>query len=206
MKATKVFEAQNSHELAARYDEWAQSYETDMGDHSGPQEAVDVLARYTAPGSLILDAGCGTGLAGQLLAARGYTQIEGLDLSAGMLREAAAKGCYKALHQLTLGEPLNLPSATYDAILCIGVFARAHAPSASLYELLRITKPGGYIVFTLRPEFYVSTDFKATMSDLTDSGRWKLLETTSPFDGRYKEFPGIQLQVWVYQVQESASA
>ena len=200
-KVQAVFEAQNAAELAARYDDWAASYEGDMGDHAGPPEATEVLTRYVGPEGRVLDAGCGTGLAGALLKARGYHNLEGLDLSAGMLREAGKKGCYAILHQRTLGEPLDFQSGTYDAVLIIGVFARAHAPSRSLNELARITKPGGYVIFTLRPEFYVSTDFKSTMAELAESGRWRLVETTEPFDGRYKEFPGIHLQVWVYQVQ-----
>lgn len=199
-----VFAAQNPQELAARYDAWAASYEEDMDDHGGPQEAAEVSTRYVAPEARILDAGCGTGLVGQILAARGYHQLEGLDLSAGMLREAGHKGCYTALHQQTLGDALNFPSATFDAVLSVGVFARAHAPSRSLAELVRITKPGGYIIFTLRPEFYVATDFKATMTALGDAGQWRLVETTEPFDGRYQHFPGIHLQVWVYEVLRQA--
>ena len=203
-RVNAVFEAQNPQELAARYDEWAASYEDDMDDHGGPQEATEVLTRYVAPDARILDAGCGTGLAGQILAARGYRQLEGLDLSAGMLREAGNKGCYTALHQQTLGEALDFPSAIFDAVLSVGVFVRAHAPSRSLAELIRITKPGGYIIFTLRPAFYVATDFKATMTALAEAGRWRLVETTEPFDGRYKHSPGINLQVWVYEVLRNA--
>jgi SAM-dependent methyltransferase len=199
-----VFEAQNPQELAARYDEWAASYEDDMDDHGGPQEAAEVLTRYVAPDARILDAGCGTGLAGQILAARGYRQLEGLDLSAGMLREAGHKGCYTALHQQTLGEALDFPSAIFDVVLSIGVFVRAHAPSRSLAELIRITKPGGYVIFTLRPEFYIATDFKATMTALAEAGRWCLVETTEPFDARYKHSPGITMQVWVYEVLRNA--
>jgi ubiquinone/menaquinone biosynthesis C-methylase UbiE len=203
-KANAVFEARNAAELAARYDEWASSYEADMDDHAGPPEAVETLTRYVSPDARILDAGCGTGLAGQLLAARGYRHIEGLDLSAGMLAEAARKGCYAALHRQVLGEALDFPDAVFDAAIVVGVFARAHAPSSSLHELVRVTRPGGHIIFTLRPEFYLSTDFKNTMTALAAAGRWRLKETTEPFDGRYQHFPGINLQVWVYQVPPSA--
>ena len=73
--------------------------------------------RYVTPAARILDAGCGTGLAGQMLAARGYRQLEGLDLSAGMLREAGNKGCYTALHHQALGDALDFPSAIFDAVL-----------------------------------------------------------------------------------------
>lgn len=202
MSAKSVFEANSQEELAARYDEWAASYEEDMGDHSGPREAVETLMRHVPPEARILDAGCGTGLAGQLLASHGYRHLEGLDLSAGMLREAGKKGCYQALYQAKLGDPLDFSTGAFDAVLVIGVFARGHGPSRSLAELIRITRPGGRIAFTLRPEFYVATDFKDTMTSLMESGRWRLLETTEPFDGRYKEFPGINLQVWVFEVVE----
>ena len=199
-RVNAVFEAKDPAELAECYDAWARSYEEDMGDHAGPAEATDVLARYVPPDARILDAGCGTGIAGAILWARGYRRLEGLDLSAGMLREAARKGCYTALHQGTLGEALSFRSGFFDAVLLVGVFARAHAPSDSLLELIRVTRPGGYIIFTLRPEFYVNTQFKATMTALADSERWRLIETTAPFSGRYREFPGINLKVWVYQV------
>jgi SAM-dependent methyltransferase len=198
-KVFSVFEAQSAEELAARYDEWSASYESDMDDHGGPSEAAAVVARYVDRGARILDAGCGTGLPGKLLAGLGYTRLEGLDLSAGMLREAAKKDCYAALHQATLGETLPFETGSFDAVLSVGVFARAHAPARSFEELIRITQPGGHIIFTLRPEFYVATDFKATMTALVEARKWRWVETTEPFDGRFQHFSGISLQVWVYE-------
>lgn len=199
-KVNAIFESRDATELASRYDDWAGSYEADMDDHAGPLEAVDTLCRYAKPDSKILDAGCGTGLAGKLLVARGYANLAAMDLSQGMLGEAAKKGCYRSLSKQALGEPLSYETAEFDAVLVVGVFARSHAPSRSFHELIRITKPGGHIVFTLRPEFHVSTDFKETMNGLVESGRWRHVETTAPFDGRYKHFPGINLQVWVFEV------
>lgn len=55
MSANEVFEARNEAELAARYDEWAASYESDMGDHGGPAESVQALAQYVAPAARILE-------------------------------------------------------------------------------------------------------------------------------------------------------
>ena len=113
-KVHTVFAASNTQELAVRYDDWAASYDADMGDHGGPEEAADAVQRFTpSPDARILDAGCGTGMGGLLLASRGFRHLEGLDLSAGMLREAAKKGCYQALHQETLGGPLSFPSGTF---------------------------------------------------------------------------------------------
>ena len=194
-----VFAAQNNGELAAGYDDWSASYEADMGDHGGPREAVDAIARFAGTNALILDAGCGTGLAGELLAAKGYQQVDGLDLSPGMLREAGKKGCYRALYEGALGDTLEFPSGSYDAVMSVGVFVRAHAPASSLDELVRITKPGGYVIFTLRPEFYEGSPFKAKMDELVEAGAWSLAEKSAPFNARYREFPDINLQVWVFR-------
>jgi amino acid adenylation domain-containing protein len=198
-KFTTVFAAQNEQELASQYDEWAASYEGDMGDHAGPAEAVETLVKYVPKHGRILDAGCGTGLAGTLLTARGYSNIEGLDLSEGMLGEAAKKGCYAALHHMALGGSVDLPSETFDAVLVVGVFVRGHAKSDTLRELVRITKPGGIIAFTLRPEFHANTDFKPTMEAMEQAGEWERIETTEPFSLRMPQFPDICYQVWVYR-------
>ena len=199
-KVHEVFEAKSPQEMAARYDEWAGSYEDDLGDHGGPKEAADSVLRYVPKTGRILDAGCGTGLVGQLLSERGFVHVEGFDMSKGMLEHAAAKKCYAELHLGVLGEPLAFPTGSFDGIVSVGVFVRAHAPSRSFHELARITKPGGHIVFTLRPEFYLATDFKETIAELSAKGVWRVLETSEPFDGRYTEFPGIHLQVWVCEV------
>ena len=198
-KVHNVFAAENNAELAAGYDDWATSYDADMGDHGGPREVVDTLTRLVGPDSRILDAGCGTGLAGTMLAERGYRNLEGLDLSPGMLREAASKNCYQALHEAALGASLFMPSSSFDAVACIGVFVRGHAPANAFDEMLRVTKPGGFLIFTLRPEFYQGTGFKDKMAALTQSGQWALVETSEPFPGRYAHFPEVNLQVWVYR-------
>ncbi|TAN46928.1 MAG: class I SAM-dependent methyltransferase [Methylococcaceae bacterium] len=194
-----VFAAATPEELAASYDRWAPSYETDLSNQGGPREAVDLLVKYVAPSARVLDAGCGTGVVGGLLAERGFQHLEGLDLSTGMLDEARKKQCYSALHQQALGETLDFPDATFDAVTVVGVFVMGHAPSRSLHELIRITKPGGYIIFTLRPELYANSDFKPTMAALEQDGRWRLAEASDAFHGRFKAHPEVMLQVWVYQ-------
>lgn len=195
-----VFAATTPEELAASYDQWAPSYESDLDNQGGPREAVEMLAKYVAPTARILDAGCGTGVVGQLLVERGFRQVEGLDLSTGMLDEARKKQCYVALHQQALGEALDFPSALFDALIVVGVFVLGHAPSRSFHELIRITKPGGHIIFTLRPELYANSDFKPTMTALEEDGRWRLVEVGEAFHGRFKAHPEVMLQVWVYQV------
>lgn len=68
----------------AIYDEWARAYDrelTDVGYNSPPLVAetlAGMLADRSAP---IIDYGCGTGLSGAALAAVGFVEIDGADLS-----------------------------------------------------------------------------------------------------------------------------
>lgn len=198
-----VFNAKNNRELAQHYDSWAKDYESDVADYAGPQRTVEVLTRYVSKEARILDAGCGTGLTGQILHAQGYHSVEGLDLSTGMLAEARRKNCYAALHQQALGEPLDFPTDAFDAVLCVGIFARAHVPSRSLDELIRLTRPGGYLFSTLRTLFYETSDFKDKMAALEEAGQWCLVEAGQPFPATPATDPDFHMQVWVHGVRKN---
>ena len=196
-----VYSAKNPKELAQRYDEWAKEYEPDLlpENYAGPEPAVEVLVKYVSKDAKILDAGAGTGLVGQILHQRGYLQLEAMDLSAGMLEEARKKNVYKFLHQGVLGKPLDFPSDSFDAIISVGTFTFGHAPSSGFDELLRITKPGGYIVFTIRPDYYENSDLKDKQSALETAGTWKILERGEKFP-TFKATSDNYLQVWAYKV------
>ena len=198
----EVYSAKNTEELAAQYDQWAKEYEEDLlpENYTGPEPAVAVLAKYVPKDARILDAGAGTGLVGQFLHQRDYGNLEAMDLSPGMLEEARKKNVYTALHQGILGEPLAFATDSFDAIISVGTFTLGHAPSSGFDELIRITKPGGYIVFTIRPDYYENSDFKSKQSALEASGKWQLVEQGEPFQNRPEAEPDIYLQVWVYQV------
>ncbi|MGI9212714.1 MAG: class I SAM-dependent DNA methyltransferase [Methylococcaceae bacterium] len=195
-----VYETSSKDELARLYDDWADSYDADLDGMGGPAEAVALMAHHLSLDTRILDAGCGTGVVGQLLGGRGFRQVDGLDLSAGMLEEARKKNCYANLYQQALGETLDMTDDQYDAVAIVGVFVRGHVGSNAFEELIRITRPGGFIFFTLRPEFRAQTDFHVTMDALEASGKWQLKQVTEPFSGRFKAHPEVSLQVWVYQV------
>jgi SAM-dependent methyltransferase len=199
-RVAAVFEAPTPEVLARRYDELASQYDAELATDSSPRRAADVLRRYSAYDDRILDVGCGTGKVGEILSDVGYSTLEGLDISPGMLDEARKKHCYVSLHEQDLSKPLAFPDGTFDAVVSVGVFVRSHAPSSCFDELLRITRPGGYIVFTLRPEFYAVSDFKDKLEALTTDGRWRWLETGEPFNAGFKDFPDVNLQIWVYQV------
>ena len=198
-----IYSSRNNQELAQRYDQWAKDYERDLEQDFqwlGPQRAAEVFARHVPKDSRILDAGAGTGLVGKFLWEEGYRQIIAMDLSNGMLAEARKKNVYQEFHQMVMGGPLGFDTDSFDAVVSVGVLTVGHAPASSLDELVRVTRPGGYVVFSLRPDVYETTGFKEKQAELESQGKWRLVEEGEKFQPLPKGEPEVYHQVWVYQV------
>src|ERR1700676_4393370 len=134
--------ATDSQTLATTYDSWASQYDADMMSTGYPNLALAaaLVGRHTPVSrAVMLDAGAGTGLLGQILHTVGFTDLVGIDLSAGMLARARQRGVYRELHVRKLGEPLDFADDSFTAVTAMGVFAFGHAPAVSLDELVRIT-------------------------------------------------------------------
>lgn len=58
-----------------------------------------------------------------------------------MLAEAEKRGIYGDLRVGVLGEPLDYPTASYDAAIAAGVFSVGHAPASGWDDVARIVKP-----------------------------------------------------------------
>jgi SAM-dependent methyltransferase len=200
-----IYTSRDNEELAERYDRWAEDYDVDLDEEfgwMGPQRAVELFSRYVPKEAKILDAGAGTGLVGHLLKEQGYEDLTAMDLSTGMLEEARKKNAYLNFHQMVMGERLDYEDGCFDAVISVGVMTVGHAPASSLDELVRTTKPGGHIVFTLRPDVYKSDGFKEMQEQLEAAGRWQFLEVSETFRPLPKGEPEVQHQVWVYKVHK----
>lgn len=201
-----VYAAPNVEELTKRYDQWAQDYDRDMTEvfgSVGPQKTVDVFVNHVPTDAKILDVGTGTGLVGEILYQKGYHHIDGLDISLKMMDEARKKGVYGSFYQEVLGQPLGLETNGYQAVMAKGVFAPGHAPSSAFDELIRITVPGGKIVFTVRTDYYETSDFRKNPEALEAAGHWQLLEKTEPFAMWPKATEKLFYNVWVYEVTKA---
>lgn len=95
--------------------------------------------------------GAGTGLVGRALAAQGFTHLHAADLSPGMLDVAQRRGVYRELHHVGAG-PLPFAPASFDAVVAVGVLTEGHAPPEAPGEWLPVVRPGGLVVFSLRPD------------------------------------------------------
>ena len=197
-----VYGSTNNQELEERYDQWAADYDQDLEEHFmwlSPRAAVSVFTKLVPNPAKVLDAGAGTGLVGELLADLGYRDLVAIDLSQGMLDEARSKNVYSELHQMVLGERLDFDSGLFDGVVSVGVFTLGHAPASSFDELIRVTKPGGYVIFSLRTDVYEEGGFEAKQQELEAQGKWTLVEVTEPFQPLPKGEPEVFHQIWAYQ-------
>jgi ubiquinone/menaquinone biosynthesis C-methylase UbiE len=178
-----VYGAGSSEEVARSYDGWAESYEAEMArvGYRHPAIALALLCRHLPAGSApILDAGAGTGLVGAWLRIVGYGSAEALDISPGMLAVAARKGVYDRLHCAALGQPLPFPDARFAGVVCAGVFTTGHVGPEGLDELVRVTRPGGVLVLTVKDRIW-EDGFAARVDALAGGGAIRRLEETPSY-------------------------
>lgn len=180
----KAYHAESMEETAGIYDGWSAAYDTHMKNvgYSHPAVVAAMLSRHLAPGDqAILDAGSGTGIMGEILTALGYTNLTGLDASEGMLAGAAEKGKYRELKHLYLGRALDFADNRFAAVVSAGVFTQGHAPLSGLDELIRVTQPGGPLVFTVA-RTYLEGPFQEKRRDLEGQGLWQFVEASERYN------------------------
>ncbi|MBT3942087.1 MAG: class I SAM-dependent methyltransferase [Chloroflexi bacterium] len=198
-----VYSSTNPEQLEARYDTWSATYDEEMGQRYGwsaPQMTVPVVQKHVPVTGRILDAGVGTGLVGQFLSEVGYTDLTGIDFSSEMLAQARLKNVYQVLRQMELGKPLDFATNIFDAVTCVGVLTLGHAPASSLDEMVRVTKPGGHVIYSMRPDYRETAGFVEKEAELTDAGLWKLAEVTDPVHTMPIGIPDALMQIWAFEV------
>ncbi len=175
--------ASDPQEVAGRYDDWAQSYDDDLTSWSyqAPTVVADtVVARNPDAGSA-LDVGCGTGLVGRALRARGFSgRLVGLDLSEASLELAERSGAYDALRQADLQQPLDVDDDSVDVVVCVGVMTYLPDVEAVWREFARVARPGGLVVTTQREDLWPERDCQAIVDRLQDEGVWTPLDILGP--------------------------
>ena len=139
--------------VAATFDSFASSFEAKLEtlEYRAPALVAAMLEDAGLEHSHrldVLDAGCGTGLCGALVAPFAR-RLTGVDLSAGMLAHAKDKHVYHALVKAELTEYLRGNSEAFDLIVsadALVYFGDLHDAIAAFAGALR---PKGLLVFTL---------------------------------------------------------
>ena len=162
----------NSDDLREKYDQWASTYESDVADvwMSVPSNAALMLANYMDnKQDAVLDVGVGTGLVGMALTSLGFEHLIGIDISPGMLTQAAEKKVYRSLMCCSIGDSSFSTLQRAKGIVATGVFAETHAGSSELAMLQSKIEPGGILVFTARQSFLPN------LQDVLGQPGWTLL-------------------------------
>jgi len=188
-------------ELEVIYKNWASDYEHDvihLAGYVGHLITTDLLLNYLEnKKARLLDAGCGTGLVGEILHKNSFNNIEGVDFSEEMLSVANQKNIYQSLRLVDLTKKLDYEDNSFDAIVCAGTFTCGHVGPEALKEMLRITKKAGYICFTVRKQEWEASPYKEIIDKLENSNLWhQVVHETSEYN--VKE--GITCQLCLYQV------
>ncbi len=102
-----------------------------------------------APGSALLDVGCGSGAVSWQAAARVGEQgrVVGCDIAATMVYLAGQRDTGAAFCQMD-AEQLALPDASFDAVICAFSLFQFPDMGRALAEMWRVLKPGGRLALS----------------------------------------------------------
>ncbi|MFL5853426.1 MAG: tetratricopeptide repeat protein, partial [Solirubrobacteraceae bacterium] len=139
--------------IEATFDSFAASFDSKLEKlhYRAPALVAEMLALCGLKASKdldVLDAGCGTGLCGPLLAPYAG-RLVGIDLSRRMLAQARARSVYDELVRGELTSYLAGSTETFDVIVSADTlvyFGPLDAVAAAAQQALR---PGGLLVFTV---------------------------------------------------------
>ena len=191
----------NQEELEELYRVWADKYDYVVGEvigYVGHSITTELLLKYLDNSKAkILDAGCGTGLVGEILYEKKFNNIVGVDFSQPMLDQALEKNVYQSLGLADLTEKLTFKDKTFDAITCAGTFTCGHVGPEALLEMVRVTKNGGYISFTVRDQEWDRLPYEKTIKELEDKNLWRCMERLTT---KYNLDEGVSCQLCLYEV------
>lgn len=116
-----------------------------------------------APGSRVLDVGCGAGQIAIPLARAGV-QVIGIDIATNLIAQARARAAAEGVTvQFDKGdaEELAFPDATFDTVISLIGAMFAPRPGRVAAELTRVCRPGGRIIMlNWTPTGFVGQMFK----------------------------------------------
>jgi len=171
-----VYDATTRDTLEEKYDAWARYYDNELeGTYRiCPDTAARVLGNCLPDKeSRILDAGAGTGMAGEELARLGFTNLIAADLSQRMVDIARTKRVYRELRRWNIEEAPVWEAESFDGIVSVGVFTFSHARPKALENLYRLLKPGGTFVVTVRVDYHNTC---SAFKEVLDSFPWKEID------------------------------
>ena len=155
-------------------------------DCKHPQKVVETIADpamvQVSHDCAILDVGAGTGVVGNLLKQKGFTNIVGADASAEFVKVAQASGAYKETRALYFGMgldkyPEDLKNR-FDIVTASCVWCPGHIPNLGFDDIHASLKTGGYFVTPICECYWENGEkegYKDKMDEMIRQGKFKQL-------------------------------
>ena len=137
---------QNKQTEIAFFDSHAATDAYDVFTPATNERLIEAFMRLSglAPGSRVVDLGCGSGVFTDVLLRHGY-RCAGVDLSSKLI--AIARGKYRDIEFIEGDvEQLAFPDASFDGVLLSGLVHHLPDPSRCAAEVFRILRPSGKFV------------------------------------------------------------
>ena len=175
-----------------------------MSATNAPEHAVELLASRLKPEDhpQLLDAGCGTGLVGRALKAKGFHDVVGIDPSSESLDVAAKAQSYRALAEADFGSlPLNLSDGSFSGLVSVGALSDVANLEEVLREFCRVVHPKGTIVVTERSDLFDERRTGDVFKALEADESWKIITVTEPLPylPDDPEFVGVEVRYGVFE-------
>ncbi len=165
-------------EPAQHYDAWADEYDADLlGTYRYCAHSIAAAALSEAladRGATIIDIGCGTGLVGAALQEHGFTRIDGVDISAGMLEKARVRGVYRTLFEQDAERDPAAPVGHYGAVISVGSFGLGHLGPEAMPRLVDHARPGASVVIFMNAEPFVDDDYAGHIARMERDRIWRV--------------------------------
>ena len=149
-------------DAVALYRDWAESYDRDVFGSLGvigSSRIADLLAEHHADRSAaVLDLGCGTGVVAAHLHDRGFTTIDGWDISPEMLQVAARRGSYRSLRVVDLTKPFpalndHAGAERYAASISAGTFTSGHVDATAVPRIVEALDEHAVVAWVIAEAF-----------------------------------------------------
>jgi len=182
------------------YDDWCDKYDEDLvivGNYTGHIKCVEAFLKLGLDRKVnILDLAAGTGLLGAEVQSHGYENVDGLDASLGMLGQARKQQIYQdyivAMVEGLGSIPIN--DSTYDVVMSSNGFAPGQIYPAAIPEILRVMRPGGYLLWTMREGYQQKSQrfalMDAELNDIINNGAAEMVVGPVVFDNFVLDHPG----------------
>ncbi|TRY68492.1 hypothetical protein TCAL_11274, partial [Tigriopus californicus] len=167
-------------------------------NYIGVEHVANQFLRLNLPkASEILDPSPGPGLLSARLQTKGYGNIDAIEDNPDDLKRLIQSNLYRTCIPKTVGgiNSTGLKDDLYDAVVMVGGFCPSKMTPKAFNELLRITKPDGHLLWSIRADLHSKiSDYKLlddNISALEKSGKCVAMKWAENFRDPHSDLEGL---------------